>query len=214
MKNFYNAFTLAEVLITLAVIGIATMLTLPTISVHYQKKTQIAGLQRIYTQMANSVRLLMVDERVKSLFDSYLVQTSSDSVEDTAGQFLHKYFKIAKDCGADPTDCFAPSYTNLEGGAVTVPDENVYCVMVVNGASVCVEPLNDQYKISGTVIVDVNGYAKPNISGRDLFMFHIYGDGFVGDRGGWWKDVDYCKSSTYGFGCFNRVVNSDWNMDY
>lgn len=207
-------FTLSEVLISLAIIGIAAMLTLPTVRANYQKKTQVAGLQRVYTLMADSVKMLLVDERAKNVYESSLRKNSSDSLEDTAGQFLNKYFRVVKDCGTSPTGCFATAYTNLNGAAVTVPATNVYCVVIANGASICVSPLDENDAVFGTVITDVNGAAKPNISGRDLFMFHIYRDGFVGDRGSKWKDITNCKSSTYGFGCFNRIVNSDWKMDY
>ncbi len=44
-------FTLAEVLITLGIIGVVAALTIPTLVNNYQKKTYVTGLQRAYAQL-------------------------------------------------------------------------------------------------------------------------------------------------------------------
>lgn len=66
MKRLYG-FTLAEVLITLGIIGIVAALTIPTLINNYQKKAYIAALQKTYSQTQNAFKLMMADEGVDFL---------------------------------------------------------------------------------------------------------------------------------------------------
>ena len=51
MKNFSvrKAFTLAEVLITLGIIGVVSALVLNPLVVNYQKKSTVVSLKKVYT---------------------------------------------------------------------------------------------------------------------------------------------------------------------
>uniref|UniRef100_UPI00402A565C type II secretion system protein n=1 Tax=Candidatus Scatousia sp. TaxID=3085663 RepID=UPI00402A565C len=53
-----KGFTLAEVLITLGIIGIVAAMTLPTLVNKYQKRTYIAGLQKFYTQISQAMQTM------------------------------------------------------------------------------------------------------------------------------------------------------------
>ena len=59
----YNkaAFTLAEVLITLGIIGIVAALTIPAIITNYQKKATVVHLHKVYAQLKNMVKLSELD---------------------------------------------------------------------------------------------------------------------------------------------------------
>ena len=47
----HNAFTLAEVLITLGIIGVVAALTIPMVVENYQKKATVSKLKKFYTNM-------------------------------------------------------------------------------------------------------------------------------------------------------------------
>lgn len=209
-----KAFTLNELLIAVAIIGVILVITVPIVYSHFNKKSQIAALQRTYTAIANAIKLMLIDERVKSISQSSLyVADSSDTVENTAGKFLKKYFTITEDCGTEPGDCFAASYVNLIKEPVTLPTAgDSYCVKTSMSSSICIEPPDSS--IAARVLVDVNGPSRPNVAGRDLFLFYIYKDGFIGDRISDASDPAVCRENSYGSGCFNRIINSDWTMDY
>lgn len=49
------AFTLAEVLITLGIIGIVAAMTLPVISAHYRKKRNIRAFTKIFINNAKCI---------------------------------------------------------------------------------------------------------------------------------------------------------------
>ena len=208
-----KAFTLNELLIAVAIIGIILIITVPIVFSHFNKKSQVAGLQRVYTAVTNAVKLMMIDERVKSIAKSSLYFEDGDTVEATAGAFLKKYFNVTKDCETEPGECFAASYVNLNKEAVSLPaDGEAYCVATSTNVSICLIP--PAASKAARVLVDVNGPARPNIAGRDLFLFYIYGDGFIGDRVSNSDTTEECRSNTYGSGCFNRIINADWSMDY
>ena len=44
-----NAFTLAEVLITLAIIGVVAAMTIPTLISDFQEKVTVTKLQKVYS---------------------------------------------------------------------------------------------------------------------------------------------------------------------
>ena len=56
-KNHESAFTLAEILITLGVIGIVTILTLPIIIDNYKKSIIETSVKKFYTTMNQAIIL-------------------------------------------------------------------------------------------------------------------------------------------------------------
>ena len=52
-----SAFTLAEVLITLAIIGVVAAMTIPTLISDYQEKATITKLKVTYSMLANAWQL-------------------------------------------------------------------------------------------------------------------------------------------------------------
>ncbi len=55
------AFTLAEVLITLGIIGVVAAMTLPTLTAKHQEKARIANLKKIYSQLQNAFNLAVYE---------------------------------------------------------------------------------------------------------------------------------------------------------
>lgn len=212
-----KGFTLSEILITLSIVGIVAVLTIPRVADNINKKTMVTGLQRTYDALTQAVGLMMQEERSRLISGTTLYKDDGKTVADTAGAFMKKYLKITKDCGTDYDECFAPSYKNLNGAELN--DDGMpsgyYCAIVSTGASICMYPAINSNPAE--VLIDVNGKAKPNISGRDLFRVYVYMDGSVADRamsGEVDADGTNCKSNEYGSGCFNRIVKADWKMDY
>ena len=223
-----KGFTLAEVLITLGVIGIVASLTLPNVLNNFNNKTQVAQLQRTYNMLTNAATQLLADEQVDDLTQS--------SLSTAAGRdaFMFKSLKIQKDCGSNPGDCFANSYQTYTRSETVNMDLNsdkfqsplggqstdFKCVAVDTGASICLSTMNDKY---ARVIVDTNGAASPNLCGRDLFKFNIFPDGRLGTfnkaaagefamYGSGLNEYTYCGG--FADGCFDQVVSSGWKMNY
>ena len=221
------AFTLAEVLVTLGIIGVVAVLTVPNVISSYQKKVYVAQLQKVYNQISNAVALLMVDEEVDNLNDSSLYCSRNEDDEicyEKLKNFFNKYFKLSKDCGIDDSrlDCLADKYK------VSWNEEEFfyanpfwwYCVILNSGASLCLSNPNENLPLS--IKVDINAKKKPNTFGRDAFSFDM---NYVGDiaesfdptaEGKEMHNPERCqeKNNGYSLGCFTKIINDGWKMDY
>ena len=219
MKKFLKAFTLAEALIALGIVGIIAVLTLPNVFNNYQKKVYVANVQKIYNLFSDAGRKYMADSSLDSLAEIDL--TSIDGV----GEFLNNYFKVIKDCGVvnnNGTDCFASSYLNVGGsGAYTPEYKNRYCVVINTGAVICMGIMGTDGVSShgyANVIFDVNGTKAPNTKGLDLFSFEYYSDGKVSEGYDMPTQEGRCDPDItdggYAAGCFTKLRQNNWVMDY
>lgn len=135
-----RGFTLAEVLISLGIIGVVSAITMPALTANYQKKTYEAQIKKAYNTISVAIQTYMAQEGVDNLQDSALVQTitqQATSVNQThqlnerqkaLDEFATKYLKVAQDCNGVGTkiettsltlksisnNCFASSYKSLD----------------------------------------------------------------------------------------------------
>lgn len=56
-KHNPKGFTLAEVLITLGIIGVVAAITIPSLISNYQKKSTVTQLKKTYATISNAIRL-------------------------------------------------------------------------------------------------------------------------------------------------------------
>ena len=63
----FKAFTLAEVLITLGIIGVVASVTLPTLSVDVEKRKIAPALAKAINTLENANKLALVEYEVRSL---------------------------------------------------------------------------------------------------------------------------------------------------
>lgn len=89
------AFTLAEVLITLGIIGIVAAITLPTINQNRQDKELITQTKKVYADINNAIILSQQDYGV--IGDNSLLFNNKDESYTVAKNLL-KYFNGAKLC--------------------------------------------------------------------------------------------------------------------
>ena len=69
MRNSKKGFTLAEVLITLAIIGVVATMTIPTLMQNYKKKIVETRLLKVYSTMNNAIKLSSIDNGDPSTWD-------------------------------------------------------------------------------------------------------------------------------------------------
>lgn len=172
MKHIMKkAFTLAEVLLAVVIVGIIAALVIPAVVTKYQRKVMDSKANRQILAIQEAMNGLVVAENKTKFSDtSMYVESENYSADETAGKFLKKYFKISKYCGAPSggkSDCFADEYYEYsqKDKKIITPDLKGACAILKNGVSLCVTP-----QIGSTpakVVMDVNGPAKPNIMGDD-----------------------------------------------
>ena len=167
------AFTLAEVLITLGIIGVVASLTIPTIVKTYKEKLLISQLKKAYATLANGLQLSAVDNG-----DMQEWPTGSQmNIDNYWKIYIQPYFNSAQIC-KNSTAC---GYKNLnesewsganwrlgtmdsrllfrliDGTVIFIPRNSTYA----NGAEQYVD----------LVFIDVNGTQKPNKYCSDVFVF-------------------------------------------
>jgi len=222
MTNFKKGFTLAEVLITLAIIGVVSALTVPGLMNSYQKQTYVTQLHKVYNEMSQALTQYKTDRNALNLKEAGL--TSDANVQS----FIETYFKVVNKCDTVTSPCFAnvSEYKNLAGtSATSVISANVKSYVLASGAAI--RPL---LNIEGDKLinlgVDINGAKGPNILGRDLFFFGIYNNGLIDDFNDSSTNAPLsttiretlftkCQSGTSsGWGCFGKILNDNWQMTY
>ena len=93
-----SAFTLAEVLITLAIIGVVAAMTIPTLTQNYKKKVVETKLLKFYSTMNQAIKLSEIDNGKLTTWDPFTYNEGYDSdekyyIETTnALEWWNKYF--------------------------------------------------------------------------------------------------------------------------
>lgn len=228
-----SAFTLAEVLITLSIIGIVAAITIPTLINNYQKRQYVTSLKKAYTTLAQAFSQFSTENNcVNNLKCTGFFEEDSSASTAAFGAALTKYIKTSKICG-EGLGCFpANAAYNYDGSDVQAFDadaDGAYKFISTDGMSYsihptqCSEPGVDAFIYCGDVIIDVNGpNKKPNIVGRDIFNFFIAGDTgsflipYGSSKVDSWQDVDSgCVDTCFnGYYCAGRVMEENWEMNY
>ncbi len=225
MKKFF-AFTLTEVLITLAVVGVVSILTLPNVMASHQKRVQVASLQRLYNTIINATAEYMRVNEVDDLSYSNIV------TQEGIQEFFENYFDVLEVCtpmgenSDNAYKCLAESYTasdksmNFAPRQIHYGDSFTVCAILTSGPVLCLERL-DQGEPLFYLHIDTNGAQKPNIAGRDFFgRLRLWSDGKImgyrydshtiymcPDEGG----APLTLTAT---GCFARIQRDGWEMKY
>ena len=73
-----TAFTLAEVLITLGIIGVVATLTIPTLVRDYQKKIYVASFKKAHAELTEALKRMRAVERVETVTSTELYNARND----------------------------------------------------------------------------------------------------------------------------------------
>lgn len=216
-----KAFTLAEVLITLGIIGVVAALTIPTLVNNYRKKQFETGLKKEYSVLLQALDMYKQDNETP---------LKKEDTDQSHGEFKNKikpYLKILVDCGDDQAGKYEAKC--VQNGYYTQDKKYTYKTYSGNIAN---EDLFDDGQIilndgshllfenvgnSGAVFVsiDVNGYNKlPNKWGEDVFTFQLMNDGKLlpmGAEGTIYADENtFCSKTSSnrfnGIACANRAI--------
>lgn len=171
-----TAFTLAEVLITLGIIGVVASLTMPALIQNYQKIQTVSQLKKAYSEISQAVKLSQIQNDELATWDFTL------SGENFYNRYLKDYFVKNKEIKASE---FKKQYTiyNLNN---TQCSTEVWCtkndsffVYLANGSIMGIMTHDNQTKYK-SITIDINGLKGPNKIGKDFFVFSIYApDGLI-----------------------------------
>ena len=191
VKRF--GFTLAEVLITLGIIGVVAAITLPTLIQNYQKKQTVVQLKKAYSELSQAINMAQKDFGMMEDWDFANFPSASDRVQYFYDNFLKPNLKIDKYCAPSTADCWSDDILGLNGnthGGIVNNRQGHNSFVVSSGYSVYYW-LNASGK-GGWFFVDLNGTKKPNIIGKDIFTFLWYNTAGNGIKPGLFADGLCC----------------------
>lgn len=177
-----KGFTLAEVLITLAIIGTVAALTIPSVVINYQKTQTEVQLKKVYSALSNTTNLAIAEYGPISGWDVYshdvtVPNTSMRGSEHFAKTYLMPYLKVSKICGYSVTDICAYDGQWMNGKSlIYFKNGNLYKFMLNDGTNVALIAhnfihTNDLKYVRAELYVDLNGPKKPNTYGKDIHRF-------------------------------------------
>lgn len=196
-RPFNSAFTLSEVLITLAIIGIVAALTIPSLVQNYQKTQFEVAFVRSYSMFNEALKLMANDYDCGNDLRCTGLFASGGDIQPL-GAAITKHFKVIKDCGKDAVDgqeigeiCLFPDMARNYDGSDRGLDLNynqAYSFITADGASYSIDTIGancpdigfsngktgDLTQYCGELYMDTNGPNKgPNNMGIDVFYFFI-----------------------------------------
>lgn len=236
MKN-NKAFTIAEVLIVLGVLGIVAALTLPALMANVEKSQWMAGLrtsksnvERAFTQMLAEYRADSLD--TLPLWDGTIKAHEESSSKDAAKHELDKFFKIDK-FGSNGSEYDVFNLKNVKqdvipGFSLTLANNSVIYIDFKEASqkAECTDVLCEEF---AEINIDVNGKKNPNTFGKDIYTYILskegrifaYGSDEVNKLLGYpkWKDNNGCpgirvENNWNSKACTARVAEDDYQIKY
>ena len=168
-----HAFTMAEVLITLGIIGIVAAMTLPAVMGKYQKKVTVEKLKKFYSVITNAARLSEYENGEMADWE-FPKQGYDANMNTFFRRYYMPYLKDAKECNSP--NCFTKENYSLKvfsGEPANGLFLASYLIKTNDGMYVYFLPNTPANYI--WMFVDINGHQKPNQIGYDIFVFDIYG---------------------------------------
>ncbi len=212
-----QGFTLAEVLITLGIIGVVSAMTIPQLINNSQKVETVAKLKKTYSIIYQAIKQSEIDNGNNQYWD-WGTYGNAVSIIQTFNTYWAPYIRIAKICSSY-SDC---NYNSLEPWLTTnnatyqvyVADVNSRTSFILSdGSFIIVKNYETTGTLTKTIFVDINASKSPNKLGRDVFMLTIDSDRGIIPYGDDLSDSDVsdnCKDS--GEYCATKIIRDGWQI--
>ena len=167
-QKIFKAFTLAEVLITLGVIGVVSAMTMPTLVKKHQQQVAVTQLKKAYSELNQAIKFSEAEygdienwdwEQLKALeffnkYFSHYIKIKRTILANTG----IKYYQIS---GAEENSLWILQDNSSRGG---------HLIMTNSGYGLILDK-NSVVKTIMTIYIDINGNKGPNTFGKDVFVF-------------------------------------------
>lgn len=192
-RRIFNGFTLAEVIITLGIIGIVAAMTMPILMTKLRERTAHAQLKTAYSKVYQAIKIAQDEGGYNCFYDAQGM--AGGGYHDGCPEFFDKvaqHLKVSRVCkGNAYADGCIPKYKGIDDVALDKnPDVDVTTLPIYSGCSYY-RTSNILTKswvyvlLDGTILImygpasnplfaiDVNGKSGPNRWGYDVYGFII-----------------------------------------
>ena len=215
------AFTFAEVLITLGIIGVVAAMTLPTITANANKKQVISQVKKNFSILNQGLRLSEVENGEYKYWNSGLSMGAKEYFE----KYYKPYFKGIREC-TSYSDCgYSKQYPwiRANGGLweYAVMRQNLRQPYVLADGTILIFSTGsgtseeNVFMSNNYIYFDINGPKKPNQLGKDVFIFirtsdkGIQPDCYNMDE----NSIDNnCSATGAGTCCAAKLIKDGWEF--
>lgn len=216
-----KGFTLAEVLITLVIIGVIAAMTIPVLQANYTESERVSKVKKNYSILSNAISRVKIDGS-----DDILDISGNGSYTELQQWFddsLKPYLVLSKVC-YHTDGCWNDTGTKYLNGLLAstnssgVGDASITASLndgtLINLSFMSREQIAQYFGIdteckhSIAIYFDINGFKQPNTFGKDIYVAVFTEDGLVvpyRDRTLYDIDKD-CSASGLGFSCINKYL--------
>lgn len=212
-----KGFTLAEILVTLGIIGVVAALTVPALTKNTGSAKIGPSLAKFVNTFENATGVMMQAEGLITLID-----TSSDAIpiakiseNMVVAQSPNSYTYYAPNGGTGGTFTAANTYVLKDGSIFGIAKKSTYSSLSNKGA----------YKgIIADVIYDINGNGGKNRAGKDVFRFELDNSGALipyGSAAHKYIDSSITSTCSYAassaiasaFACTGKIADNGWKAE-
>ena len=230
------SFTLAEVLITLGIIGVVAAMTLPSVINNYKRTEAETALKRAYSLMSQALRAAVAEHGDINDWPEW------DDATLIFEKYLTPELKVGKSYGSNDDITKIMCYEGKNKNFFVNGDKNYQygwldqahtyiktpfiakktaSIKLVDGTCIGLNPSGSYGK---QLYIDINGNDKgPNIAGKDLFFFIIVNNELL-PYGYDWPQEDLVNPSVQnscvingvlsGLVCAARIMRDGWQIKY
>lgn len=216
MNKRKPGFTLAEVLITLAIIGVVAALTIPAVVKNYQKTQTVTKLKKAYSTLNQAYNTSQAENGSYTTWDNFPAITMAEYFD----RYWRPYLKISKicntyqECNYDNVRPWFNPNGNRDEWYVVSPQ---YRVTFVTGDGILIVLIvvhTNGTTLAPYIIVDLNNSQKPNKLGRDVFWFIRTNKGILpyGYEMSANTIESSCSSTGDGYYCTAFIAKNGWEI--
>ena len=222
-----KAFTLAETLVVMGIIGVVAALTIPNLSASTGNKENVARVQKAYSTINEAYDRVQAEYGNIKRWPARDFDWNSNNATDLIGNRLAEYLKVTKNCGRNTNQGCMPSTLRFLNGTAYSTGGNgyplndgsssAYKMLLADGSSFGLQVA------SGVIYmyVDIDGPRKGTATlGKDLFDFYLGSSGHSNPLrlttdydGRLINSSDLSNNFTSGLGLGTWILQTG-NMDY
>ena len=209
------AFTLAEVLITLGIIGVVAAMTLPTLIANYKNKVLLNQAKNSYSKISNALLLV----KTQNGYDSYADFFRPNTTNDELMQELSKSLQMTKICNAYRGGCWTwkTKYEKKkleDGKAIYLDYRNSASAVLTDGSVITLSNYNrngDCHWVNSYYKRDQNGNIVKDEKGNNIVINDAdarCGHIIIDTNGA--KGPNQFGADTWDFDIFPQKVSAQW----
>lgn len=198
-----KAFSLAELLLALTIVGIVASYTIPALIIKVQESTNKIAWKSAFSNLNQATIRLMTDNGgtlngvfqnasdVKEKYSQYLSLTKKCTPDQNCWHAANTWYNL----NGVPRNLSKPGSVLSNGNLVLYELYDPACADNGNGILIC-----------GYIYVDTNGFKMPNTVGKDIYLVWIQHNKITPAGSGGDGYEDTCSTSSNGWGCATKYL--------